>query len=192
MRDRESGTQFECPFVILLRPSSSGSWRGQDKSTLQRAKRWTLRTINQCRLWVIRDWDEASNSSRHVGYVPESGSEIRGPGQGADSVGGPAHEGMGIACSASASSLTGATVNVSAADPAAASIDARNMRAKGAVSGLKRITARATRGAISLSSSTHKPPCLALQARSRSCSPRAAQGSGRSPGRPARVPGAGG
>jgi hypothetical protein len=29
------------------------------------------------RIGVIRDWDEASSSSRHVGYAPESGSEIR-------------------------------------------------------------------------------------------------------------------
>jgi hypothetical protein len=27
-------------------------------------------------LEIIRDWDETSNSSRHVGYFPESGSEI--------------------------------------------------------------------------------------------------------------------
>jgi len=29
-----------------------------------------------CPLGVIRDRDEASNRSRHVGYVPESGSKI--------------------------------------------------------------------------------------------------------------------
>jgi hypothetical protein len=31
----------------------------------------------ECRLGVIRDWDETSSSSRHVGYAAESGSEIR-------------------------------------------------------------------------------------------------------------------
>jgi hypothetical protein len=39
-------------FFIFLRPSSSGSWRGQDESTLQGAERRTLRTTSQCRLRV--------------------------------------------------------------------------------------------------------------------------------------------
>jgi hypothetical protein len=40
--------------------------------------RWRIASSpDEWPLWVIRDWDETSNSSRHVGYVPKSGSEIR-------------------------------------------------------------------------------------------------------------------
>jgi hypothetical protein len=38
---------------------------------------YAAKPAGQCPLRVIRDWDEASSNSRHVGYVPESGSEIR-------------------------------------------------------------------------------------------------------------------
>jgi hypothetical protein len=31
----------------------------------------------QCLRWVIRDWDETRTAPAHVGYAPESGSEIR-------------------------------------------------------------------------------------------------------------------